>query len=340
MSFLEDCLDGQILAACFLHWGVDGFDKSPVRNKPPVILSLLTIEERTKWLQEQVDKIYNIMNPSTIDVSVSKLMENVMACEANEETINSSLCTETFHCKTHGCNAKYKTKAGIRKHFEVTKHAMLMNADSLHTEKAKKSPTLITMLLLLRDLNDAYRMCDGDRVFRDIKLVLLYFYNTGHSKYRLWVWRMLAYDQALLSPKQAFEYRWNISANVLGGMEHNIADDNLVELHVKLLKQQLRKQGPNVTFQTALTASKTMQLIKNIKKNLMEESGIKSKCYHSNASHKSVDKTKDLIMIATEINKGRNTEKLDYVDPICRINSEEFVKWCHSQADIMDTLRK
>ncbi len=45
-------------------------------------------------------------------------------------------------------------------------------------------------------------------------------------------------------------------------------------------------------------------------------------------------------MIATEINKGRNTEMLDYVEPICRINGEEFVTWCLSQADIMDTLRK
>ena len=44
------------------------------------------------------------------------------------------------------------------------------------------------------------------------------------------MWRKLAYYLTLLSPDAAFEYKWNIIVNLIGGIDNNIPDDNLVEL--------------------------------------------------------------------------------------------------------------
>ena len=71
----------------------------------------------------------------------------------------------------------------------------------------------------------------------------------GHTKYQLWLWRMLAYEQAILTPKQAFEYKWNTTANLNGMINGNIPNDNLVELCVQLVKKKkLKEQSSNFYF--------------------------------------------------------------------------------------------
>ena len=77
------------------------------------------------------------------------------------------------------------------------------------------------------------------------------FFSTGQVKYRLWLWHMMAFEKAIWSSRKAFEYKWNTTCNVNGGAERNIPDDNLVELHVKMLKEQLACQGSRVSFESA-----------------------------------------------------------------------------------------
>ena len=65
---------------------------------------------------------------------------------------------------------------------------------------------------------------------------------------------MLAYEQAILTPKQAFEYKWNTTAYLNGIIKGNITD-NLVELCFQLSKKKkLKEQGSNFTFKSAQTA--------------------------------------------------------------------------------------
>jgi hypothetical protein len=157
-------------------------------------------------------------------------------------------------------------------------------------------------------------MCDGDRICRDLKLALLYFYPTGHSKYRLWVWRMLAYNTSVLSARKAFEYRWNMCVSTTGGLSSNIPDDNLVELHVKKLKELLRQQGSNVSYKSASTAAATVDFIDAVKENLMQQCHVTRPSSHPH--RKPVDKMDDAVKLACEINRDRNAEVDQYVDPV------------------------
>lgn len=72
--------------------------------------------------------------------------------------------------------------------------------------------------LLLRDTNDAYKIGDGNRVTTNAKFQMLLSRVGKHNKYKLWLFRYLAYIKCTLSPKMANEYMWNCSANLQGGM--------------------------------------------------------------------------------------------------------------------------
>ena len=46
----------------------------------------------------------------------------------------------------------------------------------------------------------------------------------------------------------AYEYKWNCSANLCGGIDHNIPNDNLVELLVQAVKKKVYAQGANASY--------------------------------------------------------------------------------------------
>ncbi len=93
----------------------------------------------------------------------------------------------------------------------------------------KPLSTFMRMSLLLLDTTDAYHMGDGDRICGNAKFEWLYAGPANHIKYRLWLWRMLAYNMAVLSPREAYEYIWNTTININGGHGRNIPNDNMAE---------------------------------------------------------------------------------------------------------------
>lgn len=108
--------------------------------------------------------------------------------------------------------------------------------------------SFMKLALLLRDTEDAYKFGDGTRIFRNAKFEMMCADVANHSKYKLWLWRLLAYECALLSPREAFEYKWNCSSNIHGGLGKNIPNDNLVEICVHVIKKKMREQGANLTY--------------------------------------------------------------------------------------------
>ena len=72
--------------------------------------------------------------------------------------------------------------------------------------------------LLLRDIIEAFKFGDGDRIVRNSKFEMLCADVGKHYKYRLWLFRFIAYCIALLSKKQAMDYLLNSTANSAGGL--------------------------------------------------------------------------------------------------------------------------
>lgn len=63
------------------------------------------------------------------------------------------------------------------------------------------------MSLLLRDTCNAYQMGDGEIIVRNAYMEWLYASGVKHSKYKLWLWRIITYINAILDTKESFGYK-------------------------------------------------------------------------------------------------------------------------------------
>lgn len=144
------------------------------------------------------------------------------------------------------CNKKYKKVGHLKRHL-TTKHAwVLPNEEDVSSQIdhiALYRSSFLKCAFLLRDTNDAYSMADGDRITDNAKFQFLLSNVGHHTKYQLWLFRFLAYILALLSPRMAYEYKWNCTSNLHGGAGHNIANDNLVEIQVQKIKKKYVTKG-------------------------------------------------------------------------------------------------
>lgn len=122
----------------------------------------------------------------------------------------------------------------------------------------------------------------------------LYAGALGHTKYKLWLWRYIAYIVAILSPKESFEYKWNICQNLMGGVDQNIPNDNCVELQIKKIKSQLNTQGSNKSFNSAKVVTMSTQVIDNMKQKLMQVNNT----VRAGRKRPQVDKSVDIGRIA------------------------------------------
>ena len=76
---------------------------------------------------------------------------------------------------------------------------------------------------------------------RNAKYEFVNLWNTTHWKYRLWMWRLLTYDMALLSEKEGQEYRCNQTVNTKGGLGLCIPNDNFIQAQFKSIKKNMAR---------------------------------------------------------------------------------------------------
>lgn len=241
-----------------------------------------------------------------------------------------------YECECHKC---YKTLGNFKRHLEKNHDWTFPK----HERRATSSPkdgaaearaSFMKCSLILRDTYDAYQMADGDRIFRNAKFEMLLAEAFHHTKYRLWLWRVLAYERALLTPRQAFEYKWNCCSNTSGGIGKNVPNDLLVEMNVKSIKQKLRSQGANVTYQSARVIALSSQIQNDVKENLVQQCDT-----HFGATRPTVNKLTDIKLITKEVLMGdlmktiqdRESVFSDFVDPFDKIVPAELHKWINVQ---------
>jgi hypothetical protein len=247
---------------------------------------------------------------------------------------------QKYHCVE--CHRPYKTKGHLKNHLEK-EHAWEFHHEGQRTAEDQDRVALyrasfMKCALLLRDTMDAYKLGDGNRIMDDAKFQMILSGIGHHTKYQLWLFRFLANYHCLLSPKEAFEYKWNCTTNMKGGFGHNIPNDNLVEILVHRLKSKLHSQGANVTFSSARKAALTLQIQDEIKDNLILESGMKK----SGTSRACASVEKDVTAMMTELCAanvfdyvpGRKYDNFkNFNDLFSRVNIPDFHKWLSKQKE-------
>lgn len=254
------------------------------------VFSLMTDEEKVDWVTKAAVEVLDHLQLSKFD-SLDELSDNINSLHRDELNINAMHNGEKFECAM--CGNSYIKENWFRKHLQK-KHQW-----KFHSPEEKSSATdspikcFLFMSLLLRDMNNSYCMGDGDRIMRNAFFEWLFASALGHTKYKIWLFRMISYVSGLLSKKQAYEYKWNMTANLVGGTGHNIPNDNCVEIQVHNIKSQLQSQGSNKSFESAKNICLTSQVIEDIKEQLMKT----TYSYKTKRFRPPVDNTKDIQLI-------------------------------------------
>lgn len=276
--------DGYIVGTFLDLMDMDDLDSTP---HPVPVFSIMNSDQKIKWLYKAADNIMDVLHLKDLTV-IETLIRDMSAFDKDESNINAMKVDEGYLCAL--CGQKYTKTGWLRIHL-VKKHHW-----QFHSETAKTSTVhnpvkcFLFMSLLYRDTCDSYHMGDGDRIVRNAHLEWIYASALKHTKYKIWLFRMLTYIISILNPQQRFEYIWNMTVNLKGGIGKNIPNDNCVEIQVHNIKSQLNTQGSNKSFESARQICMTTQVVDAIKENLMAT----TRTTVSKRSRPAVDKTKDM----------------------------------------------
>ncbi|XP_062573983.1 uncharacterized protein LOC134235829 [Saccostrea cucullata] len=337
-AFVEDCLDAFILAAAMDIMGMNELDDQPKEFRPPPLIQTASCDEQYSWLSSLAQEILE----RHVKLDKDKNPQQI-AAEAMELDQNSALIQEMYDPLTRKytctCAKEYKSLGFFKRHL-VKEHNWTFDVPEKNPSEtdliASYRGSFMKNALLLRDTYNAFRMGDGNRISRNTKFEMLCASVRGHTKYKLWLWRFQAYITAILTPKQAEEYLWNCTASTSGGVGNNIPNDNLVELHVQLVKKLIKEQGGNFTYQSAKKAALSAHLQKEMKENLEGNVAAAS----SGRSRTKTDSSSDLYLILKELvaagvfryEVGRKYDSFsNFKDVYQRINLPELHAWITKQ---------
>ena len=329
-NFFDDVLDGHLTAAACHYFGIIDPTDKPTVNKVPAFLSHATKEKQLEWLSSMANDIIDIY---VLEQSraIPDIYEDTDYMESQLESLQSTDEEQKFKCPN--CQKSYQQFHWLRRHMKE-KHGVVINLAPPQRSQSSETPydgifnvasAFLKVGLLFRDTDDAYRMGDGNRLIRNAKYELLHFNQGHHIKYRLWMWRMLAYVKAILSQKEAYEYMWNMSFNLGQGLGHLIPNDNLVEINVHLMKEQCRRMGANVTYEGARKWVKCLKYMHDLSDSVNKESQIQKK----SSKHSQTDRRNEISIIAKEL---------------CHVNAFQFLpgrehrSFVNFSSDILENL--
>lgn len=327
---MEDCLDAHLVAAALKYLEIKDVEEESKFRQP--LFEAHPEEEHRQFIYSIAQGILDQYIKLSDGLNVISM--NTQALDAQLNHINSMYDNQEKKFICQPCNKKYKTLTGIKKHLQK-EHGMadlgdLEDPSSKLDHVALYHASFMKCALLLRDTNDAYKMGDGDRVLNNAKFQMLLSRAGNHTKYQLWLFRYMANCLCLLTPRMAYEYKWNCSANLQGGLGNNIPCDNLVEILVQTVKKAVYAQGANASFSSVRKAALAIQVQDEIKNNIQKECDKKQ----SGKKRPPVSKLLDISAMASElvsifdIVPGREYPSFSgFNDVFLNIKVEELHQW-------------
>lgn len=94
--------------------------------------------------------------------------------------------TEHYVCT---CNKNYKTKGHFKRHLQNEHNWVFQVAEGTSASQdhiAIWRSSFMKLAWLLRDTEDAYKLCDADRNFRNAKFEIMCADVANHTNYKLW----------------------------------------------------------------------------------------------------------------------------------------------------------
>ncbi|KAI8514620.1 hypothetical protein Bbelb_072110 [Branchiostoma belcheri] len=322
-----------ILCTCKVEFGWESLDV-PEETVIPQLVRSGDRHIRRDWLHKKAAEV--------VDRFI--MSEDSATLTALETSVKSAAVKTQLPCRHPGCPKVY-VRAGCRVQHEKDKHGL--EADESHTHPTTTQTSTSTsqdyvynyntanlsMSLLIRNLRDATKEGDGERISNCFRAALLYFKAYGHTKYAFGTLLFFARVNALLPPRLAHSLVWNRVVNNKGGKGRNIPMDLRLEHMNAFLKSFLRHLGPNLNEKSATRIARAIGVMEEILEQADRDWAVaKPSGYH----HKK-DPRNDIDILyrqfvsagAFEYQAGRKYEHFPQFDRNLwsKLNPTDFAKW-------------
>ncbi|XP_072039751.1 uncharacterized protein [Amphiura filiformis] len=148
------------------------------------------------------------------------------------------------------CSKKYATMPGLRKHMEEFHGPGAPEGDENPSKEDgiyNYSCYMLCLCLLSLNFTDARQMGDGERLMIISRYLMIFFKLSGKHNYSYHTLRMLSQVNALLSPRQAYNLKWNRFVNTHNKTGTNIEPDRFNEHYNREYKDNFRGLHGKVT---------------------------------------------------------------------------------------------
>lgn len=125
--------------------------------------------------------------------------------------------------------------------------------------------------------------------------MLPYFFATGHNKYALEAFHLLAHVHAAASPRLAHQIMWSRTVNTQGQQGYNTPVDLQMEHLNHCLKQNITGLGANVTESTIVQSSKSLKAVTDVCSNFNQVCGVTRDSLHHTRKGSQTDR--DMLLV-------------------------------------------
>ncbi|XP_078661588.1 LOW QUALITY PROTEIN: uncharacterized protein LOC144905714 [Branchiostoma floridae x Branchiostoma belcheri] len=261
-EFVDKETDSIVLDGTMDHFGMETMEDLPKKNWFPGNVAEADKEAKREWLYEEVGHIVDKLVMLKEGEIISNVTGGVKDAFSPEQP---------FQCRQQGCPKTFRY-AKIRSNHEARVHHLTVPdtppADKpekpSQEEDYKRNYTLarLSFGLLLRNMKDAVKEGDGERLHRLYSFALLYYRAYGHTHYAYSCFLMKVQVASILSPYMAHSLVWNRFFNRAGGKGQNISLDLRLEHLNNFLKSFLKNMGPNLNENTASRVSRSLHCLK------------------------------------------------------------------------------
>ncbi|XP_035661399.1 uncharacterized protein LOC118405771 [Branchiostoma floridae] len=277
-EFMDKDLDATIIHAAMEIFSLPSIDAQPEDFPPPYIRAASRHKQRD-WLECRAAEIVDLIFAE--ETFTVRDIQQGMAPKPKPE----------LPCRYPGCTKVYK-RPGSRKSHEESKHGLVVEEEESTNATSSSSEDHVynyhigklTLGLLIRNINDATKEGDGERLSRCFRMALLYYKAFGHTKYAYGTLLFFARVHALLPPRLAHSLKWNRVVNNRGGKGNNIPMDLNLEHGNFYVKSFLKHLGPNLNEQTAARVANSIGRMAKLLKKADRDWGVKRETgYHHKA---------------------------------------------------------
>ncbi|XP_066263234.1 uncharacterized protein [Branchiostoma lanceolatum] len=220
-EFVDKDLDALILLVTMDHFGMDTMEDLPKKNCFPPDIAVADKETRRAWLSEQVGHIID----NYVMLKEGEIVSNVAS-----GVKSSFFPPEPLPCRYPDCHRTFRHEKTRNDH-EIRAHNLDMHPtpnpnsspdkpkESCQEEDYKRNYTLARLSygLFLRNMRDAVKEGDGERLQRLYSFAMLYYRAYGHTQYAYSSFLMKVQIASILSPHMAHSLVWNRFFNKGGG---------------------------------------------------------------------------------------------------------------------------